>query len=108
MSRVIIRQLEQSDLHLCSLHRLIMSASRRSCGSSLGSQQQTKSSWNFVCNTGNPCFHSSGGILSTPTTLPLFSYCVALIVSAMVGNSSSSAFNGDKECKEVNIPGQYG
>ena len=60
----------------------MMTAARRSCGKLPCSLRQTKSSWSLVCNTGPPCFQSSGGIPSSlavsPATLQLL-HCLGCL-----------------------------
>ena len=62
--RDIPLKLEQSDCSPLFLSRVMMAASRRSCGSFLCSQQQTKNLWNLLVGAGPPFFQTSGGMPS--------------------------------------------
>ena len=76
------------------LYKVMMTASRRLLGGLPCSQQQKRSSWSLLCNAGLPSFQSSGGIPSTPGTLPLLNCSMALVISFTESSSFNSALNG--------------
>ena len=106
-SRVIPWLLEQSDFSTSFLYKVMMTESQRSLGSLLCSQQQTRSLWSLLRNAGPPFFQSSGGILLTPTALPLLNGSMVLVISFREGSSILlSMVNGG--CRELLGPGQHG
>ena len=78
-----------------------MTASRKSLGSLLCSQQQTRSSWSLLCSTGPPYLQISGGIPPTPAALRLFNCSMALVSSSIDGGSSSSTLAGSRGIRRI-------
>ena len=86
---------------LLFLYRVMMTASRRSCGSFPCSQQQKQNSWSLILSAAPPFFQISDGMPLIPAAFPLFSCSMA----CSIGVLSNSVFTGC--CESDTIWGVY-
>ena len=75
-------------------YRVMMTASRKSCGSFPCSQQQTKNSWSLILSAGPPFSQISAEMPSIPAAFSLLNCFMAFSVVCSVEVLSNSVFTG--------------